>query len=282
MQSLASESVDAIITDPPYPEIDRDYGRIGENEWHDLMKNVVNESRRILKPNGSAVFILQPNSEMVGRMRPWLWEFMAWTSREWNMVQDVWWWNTAAAPTVHSNRKIGLMRPSLKACVWLGSPDCFRNQNAVLWTESLANAKARVEGRTGIDLERRPSGQSMRAGRCVGVSAERGGVTPFNVLPIANTSSKDSGGSHGHGAATPYSLLAWWINYITQKGQFVCDPFAGTATTGAASIRLGRTFMGCEIYGVHYKTACERLVAESSGTNLSSVRFGQLGLLKED
>jgi hypothetical protein len=52
-------------------------------------------------------------------MRPWLFEFMAKWCREWNMVQDAWWWNHTTAPTVHCQRKYGLMRPSLKACVWV-------------------------------------------------------------------------------------------------------------------------------------------------------------------
>jgi hypothetical protein len=40
------------------------------------MKEVATECRRVLKPKGSAVFILQPNYEAVGRMRLWLWEFV--------------------------------------------------------------------------------------------------------------------------------------------------------------------------------------------------------------
>ena len=114
MRTLPDKSVDAIVSDPSYPEISRDYGRLSEPEWHVLMRGVVEQSRRVLKPSGSAVFILQPNSERVGRMRPWLWEFLAWTAREWNQVQDAWWWNTAALPL---GGEIGLMRPSLKACV---------------------------------------------------------------------------------------------------------------------------------------------------------------------
>ena len=38
-------------------------------------------------------------------------------------------------------------------------------------------------------------------------SRERGGVTPFNVLPLPNTNSTDSGGTCSHGAATPYPLM---------------------------------------------------------------------------
>jgi DNA modification methylase len=70
LKTLGDGSVDAIITDPPYPEITRDYGRMTEVEWHEMMRGVVAEARRVLKPSGSAVFILQPNSRKVGSMRP--------------------------------------------------------------------------------------------------------------------------------------------------------------------------------------------------------------------
>ncbi len=71
LKELPSKSVDAIITDPIYPEVKREYGRITEAEWHSLMQAVVVECRRILKPKGSAVFIFQPNYEKIGHMRPW-------------------------------------------------------------------------------------------------------------------------------------------------------------------------------------------------------------------
>ena len=74
LKGIPTHSIDAIITDPIYPEVKREYGRISEADWHDLMRTVVSESKRILKPTGSAVFILQPNYDKVGKMRLWLWE----------------------------------------------------------------------------------------------------------------------------------------------------------------------------------------------------------------
>ena len=50
LPTLADASIDAVITDPPYPEIDRAYGRLTELEWHELMREVVRETRRVLKP----------------------------------------------------------------------------------------------------------------------------------------------------------------------------------------------------------------------------------------
>jgi hypothetical protein len=256
MSSLPDASVDAIITDPPYPEIDRPYGRMTEVDWHVMMRGVVEQSRRILKPSGSAMFILQPNSERVGRMRPWLWEFMAWTTREWGMVQDAWWWNVTAPPTIHCHRSRGLMRPSVKACVWLGGESCYRNQDEVLWTQSDANKAIAREDRA---LQYRPSGLSMRRGRCAAVADERGGVTPFNVLPIANANSSNSAGSHGHGAGTPEPLADWWTRYICPPDGTILDPFVGSGTMALAAMKRGRKAIGIERDPGYFATACGRV-----------------------
>jgi DNA modification methylase len=250
LRDLPSGSVDAVITDPPYPEIDRDYGRMSEPEWHAMMDVVVAECRRILKPTGSAVFILQPNSERVGRMRPWLWEFMAKWTREWGMVQDAWWWNIKQFPTVHP------LRPSLKACVWLGSSDCWRDQDEVLWQESQANAAVRMSGRWGMKYN--PSGAHNNPGRASLKAAERGGVTPFNVLP---TPSDGEAAKHGHGAATPVKLCEWWLRYICPPGGTVCDPFIGSGTVGIAAVKRGCNVIGIERMPKYFEIAQARIEA---------------------
>ena len=96
MRGMPDNSVEAVVTDPPYAEIDRKYGRLTETKWHTLMDATVAEVRRILKPNGSAVFIMQPNSERVGRMRLWVFRFIVKHGESWNLVQDAWWWNYLA------------------------------------------------------------------------------------------------------------------------------------------------------------------------------------------
>ena len=37
LKKIATRSIDAIITDPIYPEVKKEYGRISEKEWHALM-----------------------------------------------------------------------------------------------------------------------------------------------------------------------------------------------------------------------------------------------------
>jgi len=234
---------DAVVTDPPYPEIDRDYGRLTEPEWHSLMRDVVRDVRSGLSGTGSAVFILQPNSERVGRMRPWLWEFMAWTAKDWNQIQDAWWWNNTCPPTGHCHRDKGLMRPSLKACVWLGDPNCYRDQSVVLLP--ISDATKAIQ-RHDMDLNRHPSGLTVRPARMASAAFERGGSTPYNLLVCPNSDSSDSAGARGHGAGTPRKLVEWWTRYIVPDSGIVVDPFCGSGTMAAVAHDQGLRFVGIE------------------------------------
>ncbi|QDV37579.1 DNA N-6-adenine-methyltransferase [Tautonia plasticadhaerens] len=233
LKSLPDASVDAVVTDPIYPEVDREYGRITEADWHDLMRVVVAECRRLLKPKGSMVVVIQPNYERVGRMRLWPWEFLLRAGREWNLVQDAYWWAVDAMPLTGTNRKQGLMRHSVKLCVWLGPPDCYRNQDNVLWTPSETTS-----ARNRADMAMRTSsiGRTYRNGRIAGAADERGGTTPFNLLPVAVGA---QGGTGGHPAATPYDVAAWWCRYLLPEGGVLLDPFCGSGTMLQAALDHG-------------------------------------------
>ena len=84
LTEIPSSTVDLILTDPPYPGISKDYGRMGETEWLQLMKSVIPECKRILKPKGSAVFVIQPNYETLGHMRLWAWDFVFGRAGKWD------------------------------------------------------------------------------------------------------------------------------------------------------------------------------------------------------
>lgn len=256
LATLPDASVDAVITDPPYAEAKRDYGYWTEQQWRKMMYPIVMQMKRVLKPTGSAVVIIQPNSKHVGTMRPWVWDFMAWSCRRWNVVQDVYWWNTTTPPNVHTHADIGLMRTSVKNCVWLGEPSCYRNQESVLWRTSDAMS---AKSKTDRALKTRPSGFTFRTGRIAETSENRGGSTPFNVLPLPNTNSTNSAGSHGHGAGTPSMLVDWWIRYITKWDDVVIDPFMGSGTVALSARVAGRHFMGCDASAEYVRIANARL-----------------------
>lgn len=259
MRKLEDQSIDSVVCDPPYAAVKRDYGWWTENEWHEMMENVIKEIRRLLKPTGSAMFVLQANQSTIGTCRAWLWEFLAKYSKEWNLIQDCYWWNYSYMPTTHVSRKHRLMRPSVKFLAWFGSPDCYRNQDAILWEPSVANKAHDLQNRS---LKRYPSGSSMREGRCIATMNERGGSTPFNVVPLSDnmvlcTGGKRAGSSHG--ATTPLQLCEYWVNYICPKGGVVLDPFSGTGTVGVAALKHGRKYIGIERYKDYHEEAETRL-----------------------
>jgi len=192
----------------------------------------------------------------VGKMRGWLWEFMAWVCREWNMVQDVWWWNIAVMPSGGAT-KHGLTRQGLKACVWCGESSCYRDQEKVLWTESERNALRRKHER--FDGRKTyPSGHSVSVS-IFNAAIQRGGVTPFNILPIPNTNSANSSGTNIHGANTPLKLIDWWMRYIVPPGSVVVDPFVGSGTMPVAAIKNRCHFFGCDTVQEYVDIANKRI-----------------------
>jgi len=264
LKSIPDASVDAVITDPPYAEVDRDYGRISESDWANLMHEVVFECKRVLKPSGSAMFVIQPNFEKIGTMRTWVWDFMSWSAKNWNMVQDVYCWNYNTMPGAGVQEKWGLLRGSLKYLVWLGSPDCYKNQKSVLLRAQDMQVLQRQKSKMKYDDERRysPSGHSRRHSTSNDFAIRNGGITPTNVLPIIPTSGKESAGAQGHGAGTPNELVRWWIRYITKENDVILDPFLGSGTTGIQAIRMGRKILGCEKETNYYEIALKRISDE--------------------
>jgi 16S rRNA G966 N2-methylase RsmD len=233
LTTLPTASVDLVLCDPPYPEVDRGYGRVSEADWHSLMRDVVRECRRVLKPRGSMVVLLQPNYEKIGRMRLWSYEYVLWAAREWNLVQDLYLHVPDALPSAGTSRGEGLLKTSVKWLVWLGPVDCYRNQEAVLRTPSEpVTTRQRPDDPRGS-----PSGRTRRMGRMHRTALERGGSVPPNCLVIPKGGG--SPGSEGHPAVTPMALCEWLCRYLLPEKGVMLDPFCGSGTMLLAALEQG-------------------------------------------
>jgi site-specific DNA-methyltransferase (adenine-specific) len=76
-------------------------------------------------------------------------------------------------------------------------------------------------------------------------------MRPGAVVPVGGKSryyevTRERGVQRAHPTAKPLELMRQIIEDFTLPGQLVCDPYAGSGTTGVACRMLGRRFLGWE------------------------------------
>ena len=79
------------------------------------------------------------------------------------------------------------------------------------------------------------------------------------TFPILNSSAKER---TGYPTQKPLALLERIIKASSNPGDVVLDPFCGCATTPVAAERLGRQWVGMDIWNKAYQMVLDRLEAE--------------------
>lgn len=64
-----------------------------------------------------------------------------------------------------------------------------------------------------------------------------------------------------HPTEKPLPLMLEIITDFTQHDDLICDPFMGGGTTGVASVKKGRRFVGIEMEIKYFDLACKRIQA---------------------
>ncbi|MFA5071064.1 MAG: site-specific DNA-methyltransferase [Candidatus Pacearchaeota archaeon] len=255
LKEIPDKSINFVFGDPPYPLIKRKYGYWSEEDWHGMMDLIVPECMRILKPNGSALFVLQPNYTEAGNMSLWAYEFLLKWGKRYGIPQDLYWWNYVSLPGGGAT-KSDLCRGTVKLLVWLGPKDCYRDQNEILWDESSAGVAHRSSKRflKEPDVHTSPSGYKRDRSKVYAAAERRGGVTPFNIFPVANNISVTK-----HPASTPIKLCSKLISYLCPIDGVVLDPFCGGANIGVASSSVSRYYIGIEKDPTMYSIAMDNV-----------------------
>jgi DNA modification methylase len=87
------------------------------------------------------------------------------------------------------------------------------------------------------------------------------GKNPGNVWEI---STKAHYGNE-HFAIFPEDLVARIVNFASQEGDWILDPFMGRGTTGIVSALTGRNFTGIDLYAANVKTAEKNIIDATEG-----------------
>lgn len=75
-----------------------------------------------------------------------------------------------------------------------------------------------------------------------------------------------------HPTEKPLPLMLELVGDYTSPGAIVLDPFAGSGVTGAACVRMGRKFIGCEISPEYHAIATRRLKEAEQADGLWTTR----------
>lgn len=93
-------------------------------------------------------------------------------------------------------------------------------------------------------------------------SKDNKGSIPPNLFEFANTESNSyylrrckEENIKPHPARFPHALPDFFINLLTDPGDIVLDPFAGSNVTGAAAEALGRQWIGIELDPTYVKAS---------------------------
>jgi len=128
-------------------------------------------------------------------------------------------------------------------------------QNAGAFAPVKSGMNGKSKGIYGDFAQKGDDGASFRG--------DSGSASRFFYCAKASKSERNLGLPEGttnkHPTVKPLSLIEYLIKLISVEGGTVLDPFMGSGTTGIASIRLGRKFVGYELDKDSFITAETRL-----------------------
>ena len=96
-----------------------------------------------------------------------------------------------------------------------------------------------------------------------------------HVIPGRMISTSSTGKESDHPCPRKLEHVEWLVNWWSEPGEIVLDPFMGSGTTGVACIRAGRSFIGIEKDESYFDMAVKRISQEVSAKNGTLGMFAQ-------
>jgi site-specific DNA-methyltransferase (adenine-specific) len=248
---LASNSVDLIVTSPPYADQrSSTYGGISPNHYVDWFLPIGKELLRILKPDGT--FILNIKERVVeGERHTYVLELiLALRKQGWLWTEEFCWHKKNSYPGKWPNR----FRDSWERLLQFNKTRNFNMYQEAVMVPTGDWAKTRLKNLSETDRIRDESKVGSGFGKKIENWLSRDKAFPNNVLHMATEC-----GNRGHSAAFPEALPEWFIKLFTKQGNTVLDPFAGSGTTLRVANRLHRKAIGIEIVPEYVRAMTDQL-----------------------
>lgn len=264
--------VQLIFTSPPFPlNRKKSYGNLEGSEYVEWLSDFASQFRRFLKPDGS-IAIEMGNSWKSGEpvmSTLGLRSLLAFLERgELELCQQFVCQNPARLPS--PAQWVNVERIRVKDAfthIWWMSPTTRpkANNRSVLKPYSTAMRKL-LKTKT-YNAGTRPSEHSIGAKSFL---KDNGGSIPPNVLTAANTRAYDpyiqyckNNDISLHPARMPDEVADFFINFLTDPGDIVLDPFAGSNVTGAVAESLDRRWVSIEVNHEYAQSSKSRFCQQS-------------------
>lgn len=247
MSQLADKSISLVFTSPPYPLTDVKYPNEEVEPFYDgdypkyldKMKRFFAECKRVLVTGGKLVMNfdncnVKPEERTGNEVRRDCRTDFAVIARDsgFIFVDEYIWGKQNAVGT----------RPAIGT---KGSPSGHRVNNnteyVCVWANEVVSKAPEIEPTPDNDridlMEEEQFRLSMQL---------------WQIKPADRTKTK-------HRAAFPDELARRVIRLYTFVGDTVCDPFSGSGTTGAMASRMGRNFVGFDVFSEYAMEANQRI-----------------------
>ena len=178
-----------------------------------------------------------------------------------HLAQDFYWWNPSKLPTPAEWVTVRRIRvkDAINNVWWLSKSPWPRASNRRVLQPYSESMKSLLKN--GYKAKKRPSGHDISEK----FSIDNKASIPPNLLAIPNTESNSyylryckEHGLKPNPARYPSELPSFFVKMLTEKGDFVLDPFAGSCVTGEVCERLGRKWTCVELIEEYLKGAIAR------------------------
>lgn len=246
-------SVQLVFTSPPYAlHFKKEYGNVDQQDYVAWFLEFAATFRRVLKDDGSLVIDIggswQPGQPTRSLCH---FELLCALVKDagFHLAQEFYWYNPAKlpAPAEWVNVRKIRVKDSVECLWWLSKTPWPKADNRKVLQEYSPDMLRLLK--KGYRAKERPSGHKITA-----KFTDNGGSIPGNLITAGNNDSNGrylelckARGIKPHPARFPIQLPQFFIRYLTDPGDLVVDPFAGSNTTGEACEGEKRRWIACEI-----------------------------------
>lgn len=238
MRTLPSESIDLVVTSPPYDDL-RTYGG---HSWD--FYGVAWNLKRLLKPGGVIVWVVADQTKNGSETGTSMRQALHFQSIGLN-IHDTMIYKRCSAPLTH-------------------------NRYEQEWEYAFVLSNGRPQAWNPITRPRRwPDSRKVKQcrrnsddSRDMGFAGQSENVLVGNVWDFGVASTGQDKIAHQHPAIFPEALARDHILSWSNAGDVVLDPFSGSGTTAKMARETGRRFIGIEVNPEYVEISRKRLAQQ--------------------